>query len=413
MKNLECKYFNICGGCSLLNVDYEKQLKQKQQQVASAFAEFGINAKIENTIGMYYPYKYRNKVHLAIRDVKGKPQVGFFEENSNKIVDVDDCLLHDSWVKSLIEITREFIKRFKISPYNKRKNIGTLKYVVARKLGNEIMVTMVVTTPAFSGRDWFYDELVKAFKNVSFYLNINTRTDNAVFDENFVHKAGFKKLRGEMLGVKFELSPNSFFQINTQITEKIYRQIFETLNINDKSIILDLYSGIGITSLVFAKNGAKVVSIESVPEAVNDAKNLIKLNKCENLITPMLGKCEVLINRINYRKLYKQDGLISVFLDPPRIGAQVSVLEEINKLNPYKLVYLSCNPKTLARDLKVLTDYGFKIETVQPFDMFPHTSHVETLVTLTKWDLCLYNELQKLYEWNLFNVLINVYLTIY
>lgn len=384
MKNLECKYFNICGGCTLLNVDYEKQLKQKQQQVVDAFAEFGLAPNVEKTIGMYFPYKYRNKVHLAIRDVKGEAQVGFFEENSNKIVDVDNCLLHDVWVKQLIEITRSFIHKFKIKPYNKRKNEGTLKYVVARKLGNEIMVTMVVTTQAFPGRDWFFDELVKVYKNVSFYLNINTRTDNAVFDEEFVHKAGFKKLRGEMLGVKFELSPNSFFQINTQITEKIYKRIFEELQINDKSIILDLYSGIGITSLVFAKNGANVVSIESIPEAVNDAKNLIKLNKCENKITPMLGKCEVLINRINYRKLYKEGGVVSVFLDPPRIGAQVTVLEEINKLNPYRLVYLSCNPKTLARDLKVLTDYGFKIEIVQPFDMFPHTAHVETLVVLSK-----------------------------
>lgn len=385
MKNLECKYFNICGGCKLLNVDYEKQLKQKQQQVLDALAEFNINAKVDKTVGMFYPYKYRNKVHLAIRDVKGKAQVGFFEENSNKIVDVDDCLLHDMWVKKLINIVREYITKFKVSPYNKRKNTGTLKYVVARCLGEEIMVTMVVTNPGFAGREWFYEELTKNYKNVSFYINVNTRTDNAVFNEKgFLHKFGFKKLRGEMLGVKFELSPNSFFQINTQITEKIYKRIFESLKLNENSVVLDLYSGIGITSLIFAKNGAKVVSIESVPEAVNDAKNLIKLNKCENKITPLLGKCENLINRINYKKLYKENGVVSVFLDPPRIGAQVTVLEEINKLNPYKLVYLSCNPKTLARDLKVLTDYGFKIENVTPFDMFPHTSHVETLVVLSK-----------------------------
>ena len=385
MKNLECKYFNICGGCKLLNVEYEKQLKQKQQQVIDALAEFNITTNVDKTVGMFYPYKYRNKVHLAIRDVKGKAQVGFFEENSNKIVDVDDCLLHDAWVKKLINIVREYIAKFKVSPYNKRKDSGTLKYVVARCLGDEIMVTMVVTNPGFSGREWFYEELTKAFKNVSFYINVNTRTDNAVFDEKgFAHRFGFKKLRGEMLGVKFELSPNSFFQINTQITEKIYKRIFESLNLNEKSVVLDLYSGIGITSLIFAKNGAKVVSIESVPDAVNDAKNLIKLNKCENKITPLLGKCENLINKINYKKLYREGGLVSVFLDPPRIGAQVSVLEEINKLNPYKLVYLSCNPKTLARDLKVLTDYGFKLESVTPFDMFPHTNHVETLVVLSK-----------------------------
>lgn len=385
MKNLECKYFNMCGGCTLLNVDYEKQLKQKQQMVVDALNEFGIKDKVEKTEGMFYPYKYRNKVHLAIREIKGKAQVGFFEENCNKIVDVDYCLLHDVWVTKLINITKSFINTFKIVPYNKRKNEGTLKYVVARCLGNEIMVTLVVTNQAFPGKEWFYEELKKQFKNVSFYLNINTRTDNAVFEEKkFVHKFGFKKLRGEMLGVKFELSPNSFFQINTQITEKIYKQIFELLNLNKNSVVLGLYSGIGITSLIFAKNGAKVVSIESVPEAVNDAKNLIKLNKCEQFITPMLGKCESVLSRLNYKKLYKENGVVSVFLDPPRIGAQLTVLEEINKLNPYKLIYLSCNPKTLARDLKVLKDFGFKIESIKPYDMFPHTNHVETLVCLSK-----------------------------
>lgn len=385
MKNLNCEYFNICGGCNLLNVDYEKQLKHKQKMVEMSLKEFGLTCKVNNTVGMFYPYKYRNKVHLAIRDVKGKTQVGFFEENSNKIVDVDDCLLHDVWVKKLILITRNLISQFKVSPYNKRKESGILKYVVARFLGNEIMVTMVVTTQAFNGKEWFYEELKKEFANVSFYLNVNTRTDNAVFEEKgFIHKFGFKKLRAEMLGVKFELSPNSFFQTNTKITEKIYKQIFSELNLNSNSVVLDLYSGIGITSLIFAKNGAKVVSIESVPEAVNDAKNLIKLNKCENKITPLLGKCEVLINKINYKKLYKENGVISVFLDPPRIGAQVSVLEEINKLNPYKLIYLSCNAKSLARDLSVLINYGFKVESITPFDMFPHTNHVETLVVLQK-----------------------------
>lgn len=385
MKNLECKYFNICGGCSLLNVDYERQLKLKQQQVVDALSEFNISTKVEKTIGMYYPYKYRNKVHLAIREVKGKVEVGFFEENSNRIVDVDDCLLHDIWVKQLISITKEYIRKYHISAYNKRKECGTLKYVVARKLGEEIMVTIVATTPNFAGTEWYYAQLVKAYNNVSFYINVNNRTDNAVFeDRKFIHRYGYKKLRGEMLGVKFELSPNSFFQINTQITEKIYKNIFEMLNINDKSVILDLYSAIGITSLIFAKNGAKVISIESVPEAVNDAKNLIKLNKCDNVVTPILGKCEQVINRINYKKLYKEGGLISVFLDPPRIGAQKSVLDEINTLNPYRLVYLSCNPKTLARDLRVLLDYGFKIESITPYDMFPHTNHVETLVCLKK-----------------------------
>lgn len=385
MKMLQCENFNMCGGCSLLNVSYEKQLALKQQEVQNALKEFGLNFKVEKTVGMFFPFKYRNKVHLAVRDVKGKTQIGFFEENSNKIVDVEKCLLHDSWVEKLIKLTREYVKKFKIEPYNKRKQTGTLKYVVARCVGQEVMVTLVVTNHKIVGCEWFFEGLKTAFKNVSFYINVNTRTDNAVFeDKKFIHKFGFKKLRGEMLGVKFELSPNSFFQVNTQITEKIYKQIFEDLNISKNSVILDLYSGIGITSLIFAKHGAKVVSIESVPEAVNDAKTLIKLNGCEKQITPYLGKCENVLERLNYKKLYVENGIISVFLDPPRIGAQLSVLEAINDVNPQKIVYLSCNPKTLARDLKVLTGFGFKPKKITPFDMFPHTNHVETLACLEK-----------------------------
>ncbi len=383
MRNLHCEYFNVCGGCSNLNIDYNTQLKNKQKYVKDCLKQFNIDAKVEPTVGMYFPYKYRNKLHLAIRDVRGKCEIGFFMENSNKIVNVNTCCLFDAWAEKLIKIVRTYITKFKIEPYNKRNNTGTLKYVVARYIDGELILTLVVTNTRFGGRDWLVHELSSNFKAVSVYLNVNKRTDNAVFDENeFKHIGGFKRLRGEILGVKFELSPNSFFQVNTDITSKIYKKVCELINPTHYSCVLDLYSGIGITSCIFAKNKAKVVSIESVPQAVNDAKNLIKINDLEDYITPYLGKCEQLITKINFNKIVGGNADISAFVDPPRIGCQKVVLDKIIELKPKTFIYLSCNPETLARDLKVLVDGGYKIESVTPYDMFPQTNHVETLAVL-------------------------------
>ena len=385
MEKVSCEHFNICGGCDNLNISYVNQLNQKQNYVKQCLLNFNINAKVNNTVGMFYPYKYRNKLHLAVRDVKGKPEIGFFMENSNKIVSVNSCCLFDVWAEKLINIIKQFISKFKISAYNKKTNAGTLKYVVARTLGKEIIVTLVVTTFNFAGRDWLLAELNKNFVGVSLYACLNKRTDNAVFDERgFKHLGGYKKLRGELLGVKFELSPNSFFQVNTEITNKIYKQICSEINPNNNSVVLDLYSGIGITSCVFALNGAKVVSIESVPEAVNDAKTIIKLNGLENKVVPYLGRCEQLITKINFNKIIGGEANVSVFVDPPRIGCVKIVLDKILELKPNKIIYLSCNPETLARDLSVLVKENYKLVSVTPFDMFPQTNHVETLAVLNK-----------------------------
>lgn len=385
MKQISCEHFNICGGCNNLNIDYAAQLKNKQQLVKSCLSEFNVKALVNETVGMFYPYKYRNKLHLAVRDVKGKPEIGFFMENSNRVVSVNNCCLFDSWANNVIEIVKQFVVKFKIEPYNKRTNTGTLKYVVSRCLGNELIITLVVTDLNFAGREWLLSALKQKFKSVSLYACLNKRTDNAVFDERgFKHLGGYKKLRGEMLGVKFELSPNSFFQVNNEITNKIYKQVLSEVNPTKNSVVLDLYSGIGITSCIFASHGAKVVSLESVPEAVADAKNIIKLNGLENNVVPYLGRCEQLITKINFNKIVGGAADVSVFVDPPRIGCVKTVLDKILELKPSKIIYLSCNPETLARDLSILTKDSYKIKSITPFDMFPQTNHVETLAVLSK-----------------------------
>lgn len=385
MNKVICEHFNKCGGCTLLQESYAKQLLKKQTLVKSELKEHNLKAKVNSTVGMFYPYKYRNKVHLAVRGTVKEPEIGFFMEGSNKVVPINNCLLHDVWVVKIIDITKDYIKKFNITPYDKKRNKGVLKYVVARFVERELQITLVVTTNKIQGRQWFYNEISKCFKSVSFYINVNTRTDNAVFDDkNFKHECGFKKLRGNMLGVKYELSPQSFFQINCDITEKIYKHINEIIKPHRYSIVLDLYSGIGITSCIFAKMGARVVSIESVPDAVKDAKSLIKLNKLEGLVTAYLGRCEQLMNKINFNKIVGGSAEVNVFLDPPRVGCIKSVLDKVVELCPQKIVYLSCNPVSLARDLSILTLGGYEISEVTPYDMFPQTHHIETLAVLIK-----------------------------
>ena len=380
MQNITCKYSYKCGGCSELSVPYDDQLKKKRKFVQKCFEKEGISFPVSTCEGMYYPYKYRNKIHLAITEKRGTTKIGFFEEHSNKVQAVSHCLLFDDWAMKLMEIIKSYVSDFKIAGYNKEKRTGVLRYVVARYINNSISVTLVATTQNFPGKEVLYKKLKEAFKTVSFYLNINRRTDNAVFDENyFVLKAGIPKLKGSMMGVNFELSPNSFYQTNEKITVKMYTKAIELLNIQKDDKILDLYSGIGITSLLFAKNGATVQSVEVSKSSVLNAIQNIKLNNLQDKIYANQGTCKDIISKLSTIKNSK------IFLDPARSGAEIETLTAIIKAEPERIVYMSCNPESLAGDLKILLDSRkYTLTYAQPFDMFPQTKHVEVLCCLQK-----------------------------
>lgn len=380
MQNLTCKFSYKCGGCTELSTPYEDQLKKKRKFVQKCLEQEGIEFPVSTCEGMYYPYKYRNKIHLAITEHKGTTKIGFFEEHSNKVQAVSKCLLFDDWAMKLIELTHEYIESFKIAGYNKETRTGTLRYVVARMLDNAISVTLVATTQNFPGKEIFYKKLKETFKNVSFYLNINRRTDNAVFDEKyFVHKAGSPRLKGSLMGINFELSPNSFYQTNEKIMVKMYTKAIELLNIQDNEKILDLYSGIGITSMLFAKKGADVQSIEVSKSSVTNAIHNIKLNNLQSKIYINLGTCKDVITKLQPPKNCK------VFLDPARSGAEIETLQTLIKFEPSLIVYMSCNPESLAGDLKILLESKkYNLTYVQPYDMFPQTKHVEVLACLQR-----------------------------
>ncbi|MCQ2564986.1 MAG: hypothetical protein MJ152_03935, partial [Clostridia bacterium] len=236
----KCKYEG-CGSCSLLKMDYPQQLALKKKKVEAFFKAEGIKTKVEDVVGMNFPFKYRNKVHLAVEEFHGRLNIGFYEENSKKVINIESCLLHDKWLADLIAIIKKYIRDFKIQPYNRRSGTGTLRYVVARCLGQNIMVTLVVTNQNFGGKEILYKELKKKFKEVSLYLNVNNRTDSAVFSDRFVFKYGERKLHSSMLGVEFGISPNSFLQVNNEIAKKIYSKVVEEIKNSKQENVVDLF----------------------------------------------------------------------------------------------------------------------------------------------------------------------------
>lgn len=372
----KCKYSARCGACVNLEKGIEWQLADKTNYIKELFADIEYDS-LYNCFGDYYPFKYRNKIHLAFGELKGKTIIGFYEEGSNKITDIDSCCLFGDWAKRVIDILREYISRFRIRPYNKMGN-GVIRYAHARCIDNKLQLTLVVVTDNFAGREWLYNKLSQQFAEVSLYLNINKRTDNAVLDKTFKFVKGNKFLNFNFCGFKVSLSPASFLQVNLSIAEKMYKEALSMLDIKEGTTVIDLYSGIGITTMMFSKFAHKVISIEEVAQAVDNAKFMMKLNNINNAIC-LSGKCEKEIVKL------KKDEDVVVFVDPARAGLDRAVIDAIKQLCPRKIVYMSCNPETCIRDIKSLVcDNRYRTIDIKPYNMFPYTKHVEVLVCLQR-----------------------------
>lgn len=373
----ECKHVLRCGGCSGVSHNIEDELTNKRHVVCEKFRQVVNDDIVDKCVGGYYPYKYRNKVHLAFGELKGKTLIGFFEENSTKITDINECCLFGDWLSILTKVLREYVSRFKIRPFN-RNGGGVIRYAHARCIDNKVQLTLVVTTENFGGRDWLYNELCKHFAEVSLYVNINNRSDRVVLDKKLKFVKGSKYLNFDVCGVKVSISPSSFLQVNLPIAEKMYKKALEMLDINDNTTVVDLYSGVGITSIIFAKKSKKVVSIEEVDSAVSNAKAMAKLNGVNNVVH-LLGKCENEIARIT------QEEDVVVFVDPARAGLDDRVINAILLFNPRKIVYMSCSIDSCVNDItKIVADRKYRVVGIKPYNMFPFTEHVELLVELVR-----------------------------
>lgn len=372
-----CKYFERCGGCDLQHMSNKMQNTTKIEIVNSTLKKYAnIDAEIGELVCGKNDLHYRNKFAFPIREVDGEIKIGMFKKNSHQIIDIDDCLLQSDKAKTIIKIMRDYMTENKISAYNEETQSGKIKHIVAREHGDSFILTIVVSDEKFNNFEPLIKLLKTHFSSFGLYKNVNLLNNNVIFGEKDIHIFGLKELEIEEFDIKYFVNNRSFLQVNDEIKCIIYRQILELLG--DEKIVIDAYSGAGLLSSIIAKHGAEVYGIEIIKEATENAEKLKKLNNLYNL-TNKNGDCAIIVP-----KLAKElNAEFSVVVDPPRKGLDERVVNAFLEAQPEKIVYLSCNPATLARDLKLLLE-KYDISFVKAYNMFAQTTNVETLVCLNK-----------------------------
>ena len=376
---LKCPHFNLCGGCSKLNLSYEEEIKEKEEYVNKLFSSIGYKKFVE-VVKADNPYYYRNKVMMAFKLSKTKKVVsGIYEEHSRKIVPVNDCLIQSEEINRVLKSVNIALSKNKITPF---VNGGFVKHVLVRHAikTNQIMVVIVTDSEMFPGRANFVKDLLKLEPKVTTIIqNIQSRDTSIVLGtkERVLYGKGF--IVDELCGLKFKLSARSFFQINPVQTEKLYSIAMEFANLRVGNTVIDAYSGIGTIGMVASKTCGKVICVENNPDAVNDAKFNAKFNNISN-VNFYCEDSTKFINELALNKI-KVD---CVILDPPRTGTTYNFISAIAKMGVKRVVYVSCGPETLIRDLKIFKDFGYEIKNAKCVDMFSKTEHVECVVLLNR-----------------------------
>ena len=375
----KCPLYKKCGGCQLQNLSYAEQLGFKQRKTERLLGEFG---RVEPIIGMDEPYHYRNKVQAAFATARnGKIISGVYQSGTHSIVCVDSCLTEDRKADEIIVSVRNMLRSFKIQPYDERSGSGTLRHVLVKRgfKANQIMVVLVTAGPIFPAKNNFVKALRKEHPDITTIVhNINPYQTSLVLGERENVLYGTGKIEDELCGLTFRISPRSFYQINPVQTEVLYNTAMGYADMSGHEKVIDAYCGIGTIGLVASKRAGEVIGVELNRDAVHDAISNAKRNGIKNVRFFCDDAGEFMLGMA-------QDGEKAdiVFMDPPRAGSDECFLSSLVTLAPKKIVYISCNPETQQRDLRLLTKRGYKVEKIQPVDMFPHTNHVETVVLLS------------------------------
>jgi 23S rRNA (uracil1939-C5)-methyltransferase len=378
-----CEYFNECGGCQIQNVKYEEQLKYKKEKVYSALTRIGKidDFVLKDVIGMEEPYRYRNKGQFPIQLNNKTVEIGFYKFGSHDVVDLDQCIIQEKISDDVIQVVRSIANDNKISIYNENKHRGVLRHVIVRTAykTKDTMVIIVTNGYELPFKNTFIEKLQEIPEIKSCIQNINTQKGNRIMGSKNRTLFGERVITDYIDDLVFEISPLSFFQINSVQTEKLYRKVLEYAGLTGEETVFDLYCGIGSISLFLAKKAKKVYGVEIVEQAIKDANENAKRNNIKN-VEFIHGKSEVVLPQMN------KDGIKAdvIVVDPPRKGCDERLLETIVEMMPEKIVYVSCKPSTLARDLKLITEKGYSVDKVQPVDMFPHSTHVETVVLMSR-----------------------------
>jgi len=412
-----CSYEKDCGGCSLQKIKYDEQLVVKRRWVQDALSRIGSIADplVKETIAMDDPFRYRNKAQFGVGRIGGHDKklrgcnVGFNKNKSHEIINCERCMIQSEAAECVAEAVRRWVKLSKVPVYDEKSGTGVIRQVTVKTAfgTGEVMVVLTATERRLPEIDYLKGEIVKELEALSERINRAVRVSGVAMDENedfgfyleslilHVNKkkgrtldfgecitlAGQPTIRDYMLGMEFEISPLSFYQVNPIQTEKLYAKVAEYASLSGKEIVLDLYCGVGTIGLMLAGRAKRVLGIESIKSAVVDANRNAVLNGIVNAEF-VCGKAEEELPKLLEQGVSPD----VVILDPPRSGCDPALLDAVIAAAPARIVYVSCDPATLARDLKILGEGGFAFVEAQPVDMFPHTGHVETVVLMSRVD---------------------------
>ena len=378
----KCKICTSCGGCQYQQINYQTQLEYKTNRVKNAMKRIAhLDVKVNDCIGAKHPYNYRNKIQVPFaKDKKGNVVFGFYRENSHQIIPIKECAIEDKRAASILWDIKELIKQFNIPTYNEDSGKGILRYVLIRTSYHfdELMVVLVTSEMNFPSQRNFVDALIKLHPEITTVVeNINSRHTNVILGnkEKVLYGPGY--IKDIICDLVFEISASSFFQINPEQVEILYQTALNLINDDQNQIVLDAYSGVGTIGLIASKNAKKVISVEVVKDAHKNAIENAKRNNVQN-IEFYCDDASKFIN--NY-----EGQLDVVIMDPPRKGSDEVFLSTLINKKVRQIIYVSCDPETLARDLAYLSKY-YLVTYVQPVDMFPMTSHVETIIGLYRKD---------------------------
>ena len=374
-----CPYVSKCGSCAYQNMTYANQLAVKQSEEKKLLSSFGT---IEPILGMSCPYYYRNKVHAAFdRDKHGNVISGVYEEGSHRIVNTSECLIEDRRAGEIIQIIKKLAIDFRIKIYDERRGDGLLRRVLVRTghSSGQILVVLVMASTFFPSKNNFIKELRRRCPDITtIVVNINNKHDSMILGDRSQVEFGKGTIEDTLCGKTFRISAKSFYQVNPVQTERLYQTAVDYAGLTGAETIIDAYSGIGTIGMIASDHAGKVISVETNKDAVRDAKLNAKLNNIRNIEIH-----EQDAGRFMCQMAEEQKTADVVFMDPPRAGSSPEFIRALLLLAPSRIIYISCNPETLARDLKLLTR-AYSVQKMQPVDMFPWTAGIETVVKLVR-----------------------------
>lgn len=385
--NPACNIYKRCGGCKLQHASYKAQLDFKWDRVKDCVSKIGKldPSIVKYPLGMEEPWRYRNKVQLPIGLINGEVKIGFFAPRSHDIIDMESCLIQDEIGDKVVKLTREWIEKFNIRPYNvdgEYDEKGIVRHIMIRRgfTTNEVMVVLVTNGEKLPHKEEFVDLMVKNIPGIkSVIQNINSKKTNVILGLESKTLWGEDTISDYIGDFRFNISPLSFFQVNPTQTEVLYGKALEYAELTGNEEVFDAYCGTGTITLFLSQKAKKVYGVEIIPQAIDNAWINAKKNKVDN-VEFFVGESEVVIPDL-INKGVKADVVV---VDPPRKGCDKKLLDAITNIDAKKIVYVSCDPSTLGRDLAILEENGYKTLEVQPVDMFPNTAHIENVAKLIR-----------------------------